>query len=107
MLTEGTISFELEEETVVSLGIIVNLSSQSSFGIHAFKLEGVTVETLVPTEDPDGIKDIIESKDLKSFRDLNDLKGFNGVYDLSGRKVSDSGLKPGLYIKDGRKQVIK
>ena len=97
-LAEGTISFELEEETAVSLGIIVNLSGQCSFGIHAFKLEGTTVEPLIPT----GIKDLKDSKDSK------DLKGYRtGIYDLSGRKVSESNLKSGIYIKDGRKEVVK
>ena len=97
-LAEGTISFTLLEETEVSLGIIVNLTGQCSFGINAFKLEGVTIEPLTPT-DPVGIRD------LKDFKDLRDLK--EGIYDLSGRKVADAQLKSGIYIKDGKKVMMK
>ena len=96
-----TISFELDEEKEVSLGIIVNLTGQASFGIHAFKLEGVTIEPLTP-EDPTGIGEV----DANPNANLN-LNPVKGIYDLSGRKVSDGKLSSGIYIKDGRKQVIK
>ena len=99
-LTEGTISFELAEETTVSLGIIVNLTGQCSFGIHAFKLEGVTVEQLTPTTDPDGIEEVRGAESMAHGSD-------GAIYDLSGRKVSKGNLMPGIYIKDGRKQVVK
>ena len=29
------------------------------------------------------------------------------VYDLNGRKVNENNLKPGMYIKNGRKIIIK
>ena len=129
-LVEGTVSFTLPEETEVSLGIIVNLTGQSSFGINAFKLEGVTIEPLTP-EDPTGIRPpqpILNSQ----FSIFNS----KGVYDLSGRMVNPqssmvkaaikreesdarinspereqarraasmvNGLKKGVYIKDGKK----
>ena len=96
-LAEGSISFTLAEETEVSLGIIVNLTGQSSFGINAFKLEGVTIEPLKP-ENPDGIEGNEE------MRMKNEESG--AVYDLSGRKVAGDRLSRGIYIKDGRK-VIK
>ncbi|MBO7120021.1 MAG: PKD domain-containing protein [Bacteroidaceae bacterium] len=99
-LAQGSISFEVDEEKTISLGIIVNLSSQSSFGIHAFKLEGITVEPLVPTVNPDGIRNIDASTNSQH-------PDASGIYDLSGRKVSSNGLKPGLYIRDGKKQLIK
>ncbi len=110
-LMDGTVSFTLTEETDVSLGIIVNLTGQSSFGINAFKLEGVTIEPLTP-EDPTGIRPpqpILNSQ----FSILNS----KGVYDLSGRMVNGpsstvngqcsmvNGLKNGVYIKDGRKHL--
>jgi hypothetical protein len=34
-------------------------------------------------------------------------KADNSVYDLNGRKVNEKSLKPGLYIKNGKKVVIK
>ena len=99
-LAEGTLDFELTESQTVSLGIIVNLSGQTSFGIHAFKLEGRTLEALVPTFDPDGIKEVHSSEPII-------YPYSSDIYDLSGRKVSSGGLSPGIYIKDGRKQIVK
>ena len=93
-LQDGTVSFTLAEETEVSLGIIVNLTGQSSFGINAFKLEGVTIEPLTPT-DPTGIDEIQNSK----FKIQND----DAVYDLAGRKVANGQLRSGVYIVNGKK----
>ena len=98
-LVEGTVSFTLAEEAEVSLGIIVNLTGQCSFGISAFKLEGVTIEPLTPT-DPDGIDEIQNSK----YKIQNDA---SAIYDLSGRKVRNPQLKKGIYIKDGKKIMVK
>ena len=96
-LVDRTVSFVLSEETEVSLGIIVNLTGQTSFGINAFKLEGVTIEPLTPSE-PTGIEDQHPMFNVQCSM-------FNGteVYDLSGRKVTNSQLKKGVYIKDGKK----
>lgn len=91
-MSDPTVSFVLSEETEVSVGVIVNLTGQASFGIHAFKLEGVTVEPLEPTDNPDGI-----STPKSSVAETE----FKGIYDLSGRKVQTP--KRGIYIQDGRK----
>ena len=96
-LVEGTVSFTLPEETEVSLGIIVNLTGQSSFGINAFKLEGITIEPLTPSG-PTGIQSpepILNSQ----FSILNS----KGVYDLSGRQVTTP--QNGIYIINGKKHV--
>ena len=97
-LASGSIKFELAEEKVVSLGIIVNLTGQSSFGINAFKLEGITIEP-IESSDPTGIEAVPQS--------FSEAKDFKGIYDLSGRKVSDGNLRPGIYIQDGKKLIRK
>ncbi len=33
--------------------------------------------------------------------------GNNTIYDLSGRRVSEGNIRPGIYIKNGRKVIIK
>ena len=101
-LAEGSLEFELAEETKVCVGIIVNLTGQSSFGIHAFKLEGITVEPLMPTMNPDGIDEIKHEQGTKDKGQCS-----KGIYDLSGRKVSEDNLKSGIYIMDGKKHMIK
>jgi hypothetical protein len=42
---------------------------------------------------------------IKDFRMTE--KADNSVYDLNGRKMNEKSLKPGLYIKNGKKLVIK
>lgn len=98
-LVDGAISFTLEEEKEVSLGIIVNLTGQSSFGINAFKLEGVTIEPIMPT-DPTGIRTIDNGQSTAG----NET---DAVYDLSGRRVGAKATKKGVYIVNGKKIVVK
>ena len=42
---------------------------------------------------------------IKDFRMKENTD--NSVYDLNGRKMNEDNLKPGLYIKNGKKVVIK
>ena len=98
-LATGTVSFTLAEETEVSLGIIVNLTGQSSFGINAFKLEGVTIEPITPT-DPDGLHEVESTKPEVG-------NASSAVYDLSGRQVGNIKLKKGIYISNGKKQAVR
>jgi len=98
-LSEGSISFTLMEETEVSLGIIVNLTGQSSFGINAFRLEGVTIEPLTPTEDPDGIREVKnEEFKVKSEEIVNGKLSNGKCYDLSGRQIVNGKLTKGVII---------
>ena len=94
-LIDGTVSFTLLEETEVSLGIIVNLTGQSSFGINAFKLEGATLEPLTPSN-PDGIHSPKTDSKLSTLHSPL-------IYDLSGRKVPNVPSKKNIYIQNNKK----
>ncbi len=48
-------------------------------------------------EDPTGVVDVRSKKE----------EGRSGAYDLNGRKVNADNLRPGLYIVNGKKVVIK
>ncbi len=103
-LFDGTVSFTLLEETEVSLGIIVNLTGQSSFGINAFKLEGATIEPLAPSN-PDGIH---SPENVQCS--MSNVQSNKGVYDLSGRKVPNVQCsmfnvqsRKGVYIQNNKK----
>ena len=42
--------------------------------------------------------------------DVEDLRMINyksPVYDLNGRKVNENNLKPGIYVKNGNKFIVK
>ena len=50
---------------------------------------------------------IIQSKDYENTL-LGIIKeGTGSVYSLDGRRVNASNLQPGLYIKNGKKVVVK
>lgn len=48
-----------------------------------------------------------EATGIAEFTNTQHLSPINQMYDLNGRKVARSSLKPGLYIKNGKKIVIK
>ena len=95
-LIDGSLSFSLSEETEVSLGIIVNLTGQASFGINAFKLEGVSYETLTPVN-PNGI--------IIPFAPAPAQPVFRGIYNLSGQRLDD--VRKGINIVYGKKILNK
>ena len=92
MLVDGSLSFTLEEETEVSLGIIVNLTGQASFGIKAFKLEGITFERISPVI-PTGINDITTPQPIPG-----------SIYNIKGERIEAP--QRGINIIDNKK-VLK
>lgn len=93
-LVSGSLSFVLEEETEVSLGIIVNLTGQASFNISAFKLEGITFETLTPVTAPTGINDIAPEQMNLPY-----------IYNVKGQLMDE--LRKGINIINGKKILNK
>ena len=88
-LTEGSLSFLLTEETHVSLGIIVNLASQASFGISAFKLEGTAYEYVSPVN----YTGITQPAPMKPT--------YGAIYNVWGQRIQE--LQKGINIVDGKK----
>jgi len=95
-LVDGSLSFTLSEETLVSVGIIVNLTGQASFGINAFKLEGISFENVVPVE-PNGITQPESTKPAQPE--------FRGIYNLAGQRVQE--IQKGINIVNGKKILNK
>lgn len=95
-LNQGEISFNLYEETEVSLGIIVNMTGQSSFSLNYFMLNGQTFDFLTPI-----VADVIEIP----CQNVNIHSGISHIYDISGRKVSRP--EHGVYIIDNSKVMVK
>ena len=92
-LRDGSLSFLLTEETEVSLGIIVNLEGQASFGISAFKLEGTAYEYVSSV----------------NFTDITPIQEdaqptYGAIYNLWGQRIQE--LQKGINIVDGKK-VLK
>ena len=62
----------------------------------------ITEETDADTNTITGIKDLKDLKDFRNPKDNNDA-----WYDLSGRHVSSKSLRPGIYLHNGSKIIIK
>ena len=101
MAAKGTVmsnkvEFILEEETEVSLGLLVNMNDKICMTIESFELERDNTEYL----EADGltaIEPVIETVERECD---------NAIYDLQGRKVLHP-LKGHIYIKNGKKFLLK
>ena len=90
------IEFFLEEETQVSLGLLVNITGQQCMAIESFMLERENTEYL----EADGLTDI------EPVVETIERDGDDAIYDLQGRKVLHP-LKGHIYIKNGKKYLLK
>ena len=99
-----SLSFVLNEETTVSLGLLVNMSGDKCMTLQKFTLTKSSMVIIGSTDEiPDGVDYIISDAAPTVPK---------GIYDLMGRKVRShsewtDGLAPGIYIIDGRKTVVK
>ena len=95
----NSVRFSLDEETTVSLGLLVNIDGQQCMVIKKFTLETDNTEYI----EADG-------ETLTSIECIEEVKGENGklkgIYDLSGRKLEKI-TQPGIYIINGKKTFIK
>ena len=48
-----------------------------------------------------------EDSETTGIRQLQMDNAKSPVYDLNGRRVSEYSLKPGMYIKNGKKVILK
>lgn len=93
-LQEEEISFTLDEETEVSLGVIINLQGKASFNIKSFTLEGQPYEWLKPIGGTDiALPEMVQPKEEYSKE----------TYDLTGRRTTAN--KKGVYITAGKKII--
>ena len=113
--------FYIDGEQQFSYGALGNYWSNYSFpvsaGMHTFKWE-YTKDSSVDAEGDafyvDNIYFLQEGKDddlitgVEDIEDIEDSKDFkDSWFDLSGRKLTGKPAAPGLYIRNGRKVVIK
>jgi hypothetical protein len=97
--TSNVVRFTLEEETVVSLGLLVNLDGKQCMVIESFTLESDNTEHLDANgETATSIENIIETECANGT--------IEAIYDLQGRRViqPQSGH---IYIKNGKKFLAK
>ena len=53
------------------------------------------------------IKVLDDESETTGIDELQTANGNSSVYDINGRKVNENSLKPGMYIKNGKKFVVK
>ena len=103
-LKNEAVGFVLSEETIVSLGLLVNMSGNLCMTIQRFTLTQSPMIIIGTTEEiPAGIETIGADSTYTAPK---------GIYDLMGRQLransqNTDGLAPGIYIIDGRKTVVK
>ena len=65
--------------------------------------KAITISVL-DEEETTGIRELFASSPASQFQITNDELP---VYDMNGRKVNENSLKPGIYVKNGKKFVVK
>ena len=50
---------------------------------------------------------VLDDEETTGIDELRTASSNSSVYDINGRKVNENSLKPGMYIKNGRKFVVK
>ncbi len=50
---------------------------------------------------------VLDDEETTGIDELQTANSNSSVYDINGRKVNENSLKPGMYIKNGRKFVVK
>ena len=66
--------------------------------------KAITIKVLDEESETTGIDELFASSPASQFQITNyELP----VYDINGRKVNENSLKPGIYVKNGKKFVVK
>jgi hypothetical protein len=50
---------------------------------------------------------VVGEEETTEVADIQHLSPDTQIFDINGRKVSEKDLKPGIYVKNGRKVVVK
>ena len=93
----NSVKFSLEEESVVSLGLIVNMSDKICMAIESFVLECDNTEYIEADGGYTSVEPVVEAIERECD---------NAIYDLQGRRVVEP-QKGSIYIKGGKKFLAK
>jgi hypothetical protein len=50
---------------------------------------------------------VLDEEETTGIANIHHLSPNTQIFDINGRKVNEKALKPGIYIKNGRKFVVK
>ena len=50
---------------------------------------------------------VLDEEETTGIAELQTANSNSSVYDINGRKVNENSLKPGIYVKNGKKFVVK
>ncbi len=95
--SSNSVKFNLEEESEVSLGLIVNMNEKICMTIESFILERENTEYLEADGGLTSVEPVVESFE----REYDDA-----IYDLQGRRVIEP-QQGCIYIKNGKKFIAK
>jgi len=95
---------------VMDNGLLSELTAQSNIGPYRWYMTRENRESAYGINNNNTAKEISirvvgeETTDISQLRITNDELP---VYDLNGRRVNENNLKPGMYVKNGRKVIIR
>ena len=95
--SQNSVNFHLEEEGVVTLGLVVNMSDKICMAIESFMLECSNTEYLEADGGLTSVEPVVENFE-RNFDDA--------IYDLQGRRIIEP-QKGCIYIKNGKKFIAR
>lgn len=96
-VSENVVKFQLNEDTKVSIGMVVNLGGKLCMAIERFILERDNL-IFIDTDEETTSTECITEMDRHADSDC--------IYDLQGRKVENLS-KEGIYIRNGKKVLLR
>ena len=85
-------------------------NKNNNFGFHSFAAANVPARKAfftVPASANARSFSMVFDEEATAIRELRITNDELPVYDLNGRVVRGNNLKPGIYVKNGKKVVVK
>ena len=114
--TDAVLSVTTGEGQWIELGSLAGYVSHFDLSPHPFatavKISWTSKAPLlyeISEETDEGTSTIVTGlEECPGYAEYSDYSNYSeGWYDLSGRRISGKSLRPGIYIYNGRKQVIR
>ena len=108
-------SFSFYSQTFISKyvmdeGLLSELTAQSNIGPYRWYMTRENRKSAYGINNNNTAKEIsirVVGEETTGIANIQHASPNTQTYDLNGRKVNENNLKPGMYVKNGRKFVIK
>ena len=91
-------------------GLLSELTAQSNIGPYRWYMTREKRNSAYGINNNNTAKEIsirVVGEETTGVANIQHQSANTQLYDLNGRKVNENNLKPGIYVKNGKKFVVK